>query len=36
MDTIISKDIFKTSAGTFVKMSEAKLTDNNVTYYIVA
>jgi len=36
MDTIISKNIFKTNAGAFVKKSDAKLTAKNVTDYTVA
>lgn len=36
MDTIISKDIFKTNAGGFVKKSDAKLTAKNVTDYTIA
>ena len=36
MDTIVSKDVFKTNAGAFVKKSDAKLTAKNVTDYTVA
>jgi hypothetical protein len=36
MDTIISKDVFKTNAGGFVKQSDAKLTAKNVTDYTIA
>lgn len=36
MDTIISKDVFQTNAGAFVKKSDAKLTAKNVTDYSIA
>lgn len=36
MDTIVSKDVFKTNAGAFVKKSDAKLTAKNVTDYTIA
>lgn len=36
MDTIISKDVFETNAGSFVKKSDAKLTAKNVTDYKIA
>jgi hypothetical protein len=36
MDTIISKDVFKTNAGAFAKKSDAKLTAKNVTDYTIA
>jgi hypothetical protein len=36
MDTIISKDVFKTNGGSFVKKSDAKLTAKNVADYNIA
>ncbi|WP_079441544.1 DUF2922 domain-containing protein [Clostridium chromiireducens] len=36
MDTIISKNVFKTNAGAFVKKADAKLTAKNVTDYSIA